>query len=150
MENPMRLLIALSSLTLCLSQLHAAQILLDDVMPKDVQKRTGVASLSYKQKYYLEDWINETFVLKTEQATPEAPPQTEIQAPLSLSINIGNGQQLQLSDNSVWEIAPQDQAVSAGWLIPFPVKLTPNDDPNYPTTITDLNTGVSVKARKAT
>jgi hypothetical protein len=120
-------------------------------MSQEDQKKTGVANLSYKQKYYLENWINKTFVLKTEQTSPEAPQKTEEaeKTPLSLSINIDNGQKVELSDNSVWIIAPQDQAISANWLIPFPVTVTSNDDPNYPFTITNVNTGASVKARKA-
>lgn len=140
-------IIAISSLSL--SQLHA-QILLDDVMSKDDQKKSGVANLSLKQKVYLENWINKTFVLKTEQICPDAPAKMEAESPLTLSINIDNGQKLELSDNSMWEVDPKDLATSAIWIIPFPIKVTPNNDPNYPFTLTNINTGASVKARKAT
>jgi hypothetical protein len=116
-----------------------AQIVLDEVMSKDDQKKTGVANLNKNQKIALEAWLNNNFILKTE---PEAP-----ETPLSLSINIDNGKKIQLSDNSIWEVSPSDLPTSALWLTPFPVKITPSGDPNYPSLIVNLNSGVSVKAR---
>jgi hypothetical protein len=128
----------LTTLVLSFSQLHA-QIILDEVMSKDEQKITGVANLSRNQKIALEAWIDRNFVLKSkEQASlPE----------LSLSLNIDNGQKLQLSDNSLWEIAPGDVATAAVWITPFPVKIEPSGDPDYPCLIVNLNSGISVKAR---
>jgi hypothetical protein len=131
----------LTTLVLVFSQLQA-QIVLDEVMSRDDQKKTGVANLSRMQKIALEAWLNQNFVLKSkEQAT--SPQESE----LSLSININNGQKLELSDNSFWEIAPNDVPTSAIWITPFPVKITSSGDPDYPCLIVNLNSGVSVKAR---
>ncbi len=133
--------LALTTLAIIISQLQA-QIILDEVMSRDEQKKTGVANLSSTQKVALEAWLNNNFVLKSKEEA-EAP-QTE----LSLSINIDNGQKLELSDNSLWEIAPGDVPTSAVWITPFPVKIAPSGDPNYPCLIINPNSGVSVKARR--
>jgi hypothetical protein len=125
-------------IALFLSPLQA-QIVLDEVMSKDEQKTTGVANLSRMQKLALEAWLNKNFVVKGKAEAPQ--PQ------LSLSINIDNGQKLELSDNSLWEIAPNDVQTSAVWITPFPVKITSSGDPDYPCLIVNLNSGASVKAR---
>ena len=123
------------------SSLQAQQeIILDQVMSREDQKKTGVANLSMKQKVALEAWLNQNFVLKSKEQTPSVQ--------LSLSINIDNGQRLQLSDDSLWEIAPDDVRTASVWITPFPVKIVPSNDPNYPSMLVNVNTGVSVKARR--
>jgi len=132
----------LTLVTLALSCLSLqADIILDEVMSPDEQKRTGVSSLTAKQKIALEAWLNQNFVTKAQAAVPAAPQ-------LSLSINIDNGQKLVLSDNSVWEIAPSDVPTASVWITPFPVKIAPSNDPNYPSLIINTDSGVSVKARR--
>jgi hypothetical protein len=120
--------------------LKADQIVLDDVMTKEDRQKTGIEHLSLSQKVALEAWLNKNFILKPQGQTTEAT--------LSLSINIDNGQKLQLSDNSIWEIAPNDVPTSAVWITPFPVKIMPSNDQQYPWLIVNVNSGVSVKARK--
>lgn len=131
-------LATLMGITLFVSQLQA-QIVLDEVMSKDEQQKTGVANLSRAQKLALEAWLNKNFVLKQ---TTQAP-----QAQLYLSINIDNGRELQLSDNSIWEISPSDTQTSAVWITPFPVKIESSSNPNFPYRIINLNSGASVQAR---
>jgi hypothetical protein len=113
---------------------------LDEVMPKEVQQKAGINKLSVKEKIELENWLNQTFVLKMQKVAPTAE--------LSLSININSGRQLQLSDKSIWEIAPGDVPTSSVWITPFPVKIVPSNDPDYPFLIVNSNSGVSVKAKK--
>ncbi len=74
-------------------------ILIEDVMSKEEQKKTGVSQLNFNQKRALEAWLNENFVLKTKKET----------TPLArtLSLNIDNGKELQLSDNTIWEVNPE-------------------------------------------
>ena len=127
-------LFLLSALTL------QAQIILDQVMSKEEQKKTGVANLSANQKIALEAWLNQTFVLKQPDKTTNAQ--------LSLSINIDNGQKLQLSDNSIWEVSPNDVPTAAIWITPFPIKISQSNDPDYPYLLVNTTTGQSVKARK--
>ncbi len=122
------------------SNLQAGQIILDQVMSEDEQKKTGVSKLTPKEKIALETWLNKTFTLQVQNQ------QTATE--LSLSININNGQKLQLSDNSIWEIAPSDVPTSALWITPFAVKLVPSNDLQYPFLIVNTNTNVSVKARR--
>lgn len=133
---------ALTTLVTTFSQLQA-QIILDEVMSRDDQKKTGVANLSKNQKVALEAWLNQNFVLKPKEETSKQ------QSELSLSINIDDGQKLELSDGSLWEIAPSDVSTSAVWIIPFPVKIASSGDPDYPCLIVNLNSGASVKARPA-
>ena len=132
--------LSLVTATLAFSSLYAKQIMLDDVMTREEQKKTGITKLSLKEKIELENWLNKTFILKAQDNPTEAQ--------LFLSININNGQKLQLSDESIWEIAPNDIPTAAVWITPFPVKIIPSDDPDYPFLIVNTNTGISVKAKK--
>jgi hypothetical protein len=132
---------AICGLVFAYAPLHA-EFLLDQVMSKEEQKETGVAKLSRNQKIALEAWLNKNFILKSKD-------QTSQKTQLSLSINIDNGQKLQLSDNSIWEISPDDVSTAAVWITPFPVKITQSDDPDYPYLLVNETSGVSVKARKA-
>ncbi len=134
------LLIVIATLTLITSQLCSDQILLEDVMTKEEQKKTGVKKLNYAQKVALEAWLNKNFVLKTKAE--------ETTSGLTLSINIDDGKQLELSDNSIWQVAPGDISTAAVWLTPFPVKIAQSNDPQYPHLIINTYSGVSVRARK--
>ncbi len=137
----MKFLLSLGLITCSLNFLSAQEIFLDDVMSKEEQKKTGIYKLTPNQKIELERWINQTFVLK-------APKETVSTQPLSLSINLDNGHKLQLSDNSIWEIAPGDVQRASAWITPFQVKLTRSQDPAYPYLITNPVSGDSVKARR--
>jgi hypothetical protein len=113
---------------------------LNEVMTADEQKKTGVVDLSDVQKKELESWINNKFVLKTATAAPTA-------QPLYLQQNIQGGTQLMFSDGSLYEIAPTDRAKATFWLTPIAVTIEPSGDPNYPSTITNTLTNVSVNGK---
>ena len=133
--------LTLLGLTLTFTPLPADQILLEEVMTKEEQKRTGVYKMTMQQKIELEAWLNKNFILKNAKVNN----QTQI----SMSININNGQKLQLSDNSIWEVDPNDVSTAAIWITAFPVQIAPSQDPAYPFLIINTNTGVSVKVKKA-
>ncbi len=118
-----------------------ATIFLDDVMNKEDQKKIGIARLSPNQKLLLENWINQTFVLKT-VSTPQS---TE---PLTLSMNMDEGRKLQLSDGSLWEVDPTDIVQSSIWMLPATIMIAPSNDPEYSCFLINQNSGVSVKARQ--
>lgn len=119
-------------------------LLLDDVMSKSVQEQTGVADLSPNQKKALEVWINDTFVLKNQsEQTPEP-------SHLYLSINLNNGQQLQLSDGSIWDVNPNNIPIASTWITPFPIVISQSPNPAYPILLTNKNTGASIQVRKST
>jgi hypothetical protein len=126
--------------------LQASEIFLNDSMPKDVQKKTGVADLNYQQRLALEKWLNDTFVLKN------PPEKQKGNANLYLSQNIDNGKVLELSDGSRWEVAPDDVESAAFWITPFSLYFTPNtntaDNGTYPVKIVNENTGIGVKVKQ--
>jgi hypothetical protein len=117
-------------------------MLLDEIMSKDDQRKSGVAYLTPNQRSALEVWINKNCNCSEKNIQPE-------QQPLFLSINIDNGRKIQLSDDTVWEVDPRDYPTSEAWLTPIPIKIIPSNDPNYPSLLVNKNTGVSVKVRKA-
>jgi hypothetical protein len=118
-----------------------ALILLDEVMSRDVQQKTGVANLTPLQKAALEDWLNANFEVKSSKVEKQAPE-------IMLSINIEGGRKLQLSDGTMWEVDPNDVVQSSVWITPFPIRIVPSDSADYPFLLVNKTSGVSVKARK--
>ncbi len=137
-----QILLTATILALLSSHPCFAELYLDDVMSPKIQEKTGVEDLTPMQKRALEIWINDTFVLKDQNDGP-----VKETSDLSLSINVNNGQQLRLSDSTLWEIDPADQSIAATWITPFPIKVGTSGNPSYPTLLTNLNTNVSVRAR---
>ncbi len=123
------------------SILHA-EAKLDDYMPVDIQKYSGVYSLSDDQKQYLADWLAEHMgdgkKTRNEHHAKE----------LFLSENVEGGKFLRLSDNSLWEVDPIDLSRSKIWLFPFPVRLRKNGRQDFPYTVTNMNTGSKVDVRR--
>jgi hypothetical protein len=117
-------------------------IILDDVMNKDTQQITGVSKMTPNQKIALEAWLNQNFILKT-------PSPSFNQATPYLSLNINNGEQLQLSDGTLWDISPDDVSTASSWISPVPITITQSGNPSYPMLLVNNNTGASVKGRKA-
>lgn len=111
-------------------------------MSTDEQRKTGISQLTDNQKQELENWINNTFVLKTAASTAHPP------APLTLQENLQGGAQLQLSDGSIYEIAPTDRAKATFWLTPITMTVSQSNDPMYPVLITNTLSGVSVRAKQ--
>ena len=128
-------------LIVSLLSVRAHAFLLDDVMSRDEQHRTGVYYLNHNQRAELEAWLNENFELISKPKPREAPQE------ITLAENINNGQQLRLSNGAVYQIAPEDVSRAAGWITPFPIQVVPSGDPNYPFKIVNKNTGNSLKAK---
>lgn len=116
-------------------------MILDEVMPRSVQRRTGVANLNHNQKLALEEWLNDTFVMKP------AEDKTKMTQDLYISENIDNGRRLRLNDGSLWEIAPADIPTSALWLTASSLRIVPSNDPDYPCSLVNLTNNVSIKCR---
>lgn len=113
-------------------------IKLSDLMSADEQKKTGVSQLSEIQKQELEKWMNDKFILKSASTT----------TPLTLQQNLQNGAQLELSDGSIYEVAPSDKSKTTFWLTPINITVTPSNDPMYPVLLTNTLSGVSVRAKQ--
>ena len=67
---------------------------------------------------------------------------------LYLSLNIGEGKYLQLSDGSTYEIAPEDRLFASYWITPFPLMISESGNTEYPVRITNLNTGTMVNGKQ--
>lgn len=83
-------------------------------------------------------------LLFVQMQTPSA---AENQQELSLSLNIGKGANLELSNGDVYAIDPDYQVYSSLWITPFKVSLSDSEDPLFPVKITNLTTGTSVNGR---
>jgi hypothetical protein len=138
----MKCIFVLSSLLL-LSTAFSQQLLLDDIMSTEDQKSAGVAYLTPNQRIALEQWMNKHCNCPSEKSVSE-----EKNQGLFMSINIDNGKEIQLNDNSIWEVDPRDYAISEAWLTSFPIKIIPSDDPEYPFLLVNKITGVGIKVRK--
>ncbi len=121
------------------SETTPSRIFLDDVMTRKEQKATGVYNLNHNQKLALEDWINDTFMLKSPM-----PPSAE---DLSIAENLDGGQALKLSNGEIYEVAPADVEISSLWIFPFPIAIVEGENPDYPLMIVNKNTNVSVNVR---
>ena len=130
-------------LAICfLSPLLGTGLVLDEVMSKEDQKKTGVAYLSTNQRIALEMWINKNCNCPSRVAAPEQG------SNLFVSINIDSGRKIQLNDNSIWDIDPKDYNIAEAWLSSIPIKIVPSNDPDYPFLLVNRNTGISIKAKK--
>jgi hypothetical protein len=126
----------------CASSLLANPLVLDEVMSREDQKRTGVAYLSTNQRIVLEQWLNKNCNCPSRIAPAEE------EKNLFVSINIDSGKKIQLNDNSIWDVDPRDYPLSEAWLASIPVKIVPSLDPDFPCLLVNRNTGVSIRVKK--
>ena len=68
---------------------------------------------------------------------------------ISVSMVLHNGQFLELTDNSIWQINPQDVPTAKGWILPSEIVVSENANKNYPYTLTNSLTNDSIKAKKS-
>jgi hypothetical protein len=68
--------------------------------------------------------------------------------PLTLQQNLQGGAQLELSDGSLYEIAPSDRSKTTFWLTPIAMTITASNDPMYPVLLTNTLSGISVRAKQ--
>lgn len=137
------------SLALLTTALSAAT--LNELMPPEVQKQTGVDRLSEEQKKALADWISTQMSQTQQNATTYSSTDTQPDSiERYLSENIQGGRVLRLSDNTMWEVNPDDVTISRIWLFPFPVKIEPDEvtNPAYPYKFTNLRTGTVIHVKK--
>ncbi|MCH9630902.1 MAG: hypothetical protein S4CHLAM37_09120 [Chlamydiia bacterium] len=125
--------------TFCLGASEVPSI--NDMMSIEDQRRTGVIRLKQNQKMQLAKWlVAHGFYERHEKVTPKAPP-------LYLKSNIGS--QMTLSDDSDWEIAPEDVKTAKDWKDNPKVRVEKTKNPVYPYKIYNLETKGNeyVKAR---
>lgn len=137
-----RSILGLSLSLFLVSSPLTALIFLDEVMSKEEQRKIGLDELSHRQRRALEEWLNDNVLLKTAREK-----QIHSQNDVYVTEIINQGQQIRLSDNSLYEIAPEDWAKATSWIIAATVKVTPTEDSYYPWKITNPISGLSVNAR---
>jgi len=115
---------------------------INELMSIEDQKRTGVIRLTQQQKMELAKWMVEHHYNLSAESD-----ESILYAP-TVVLNVSDGKIIELSDNSVWEIAPDDLAISQTWLGSIPVKISSSTNPSYPYLITNLRNQQSVKAKK--
>lgn len=70
------------------------------------------------------------------------------QEPIHLSMNYNKGSFLVFSDDTTYEIAPDDRIYCAYWVTPFPPEFSASGDPDYPILITNPYSDRSVRGKK--
>jgi len=110
---------------------------LNHYIPMPVQKKYGLNLLTTAQKSQLADWL---------KGVNFKPPQA---VDSTLSLNISNGQFIQLDDGTVWEIDPSEMAISQGWLSPVKITVSKTDvETQYPYKLYNTATQNSVSAKR--
>ncbi|MBI2742520.1 MAG: hypothetical protein HYX48_01215 [Chlamydiales bacterium] len=130
---------------LLLSSPLLADVSLSELMSPQDMKQTGVAKLTPQERGALERWIDQRFEIKT-TAVPK--PSTEAYQRLSLSLNVNGGRKLLLSDQSLWEVSPDDVDTASAWLSPVTIEIRPSDNPIYTSRLVNMDAEQTVKARR--
>ena len=116
---------------------------INDIMSLEDQKTTGVIRLTQEQKKALAEWF-------VKHGYYEMQAKVNYNHVLTVSINIGSGEKIVLSDNSVWEVAPEDQELASSWLGSNTVEITPSDNKVFPFLMTNVRTRDAIKVKKST
>jgi hypothetical protein len=106
---------------------------------KEIQQ-TGINKLTAQEKMTLQEWVDQHYTKKHLSNKKKSDPL--IYEVLHL------GSLIRLSDDTLWEIHKENTLITQSWITPVGIKVTHNDDPKYPYTLTNTLTGSSVKALK--
>jgi hypothetical protein len=128
---------------LLLSTLLAVEAIDLEMTPQD-KKKTGVFKLRDQEKATLQAWIDSKYEKRAIALEQKPVPATKP----SVSENFYNGRYIRLSDGSLWNIRPQDTAVTQGWITSAEILITPSQDPAYPNKLTNTITGSAVLAKQ--
>ena len=96
-------------------------------MSLDEQKKTGVEHLSRGEQAALAEWLSSR---SDHDAKKE----------LTLSLNIRSGEILQLSNGTLWQVAPKDVPTASAWLTPVKIEFKESSNVNYPTILINSET----------
>ena len=132
--------------TLILSSIYGGNVnSLDTHMDNSTTDKAGLNKLTPQEKQALQEWINNNH-------TPNSPSQQvkESASDLSamLSQNIASGKYIELQNDTIWKIHPEDTATSSGWISPVIINVGANPDSNWPYILTNSVTNSKVRAQK--
>ncbi|MDE3055355.1 MAG: hypothetical protein KGI80_01475 [Verrucomicrobiota bacterium] len=124
---------------------------LETLMTPEEQLATGIYKLNARQKEALETWVSTHYAAQVveESSPPQITSASEgTQEMPHLSENLLDSRFLKLSDNTLWNVRPEDVPIAQGWITPAEIKITPSDDPTYPSRLTNMISGSSILARQ--
>jgi len=131
---------------LCLASLLAVESIDLSMTPQD-KKKTGVFKLQAQEKAFLQAWIDSHYEKRDEPLAQTTPPKA---TKPYLSESFYNGRYVRLSDDSLWNIRPQDTPITQSWISSVEILVEPSQNTDYPYKLTNTLTGSSVLAKKAT
>jgi len=134
------MMVAILSPLLCFGDNLTPSI--NDIMSLEDQKATGVIRLTQEQKRALAEWFVKHGYYQMQASV-------NYNNTLTVFLNIGSGQKIMLSDNTVWEVSPDDQTLASSWLGSNPVQLTDSSNQAFPYLMTNLRTQQSIKVKKS-
>jgi len=129
---------------LFLALILATEVIDIEMTPQD-KKKTGLYKLTEKERTALQLWVDNNYEKRPTpvQKTPPAQKPT-------VSEVLQSGKFVRLSDNSLWEIKPEDRAITQSWITVVEILVDKSGDPQYPSKLTNTLTGSSVRAKQVT
>jgi len=119
-------------------QLLGALTPFDNAMTGEEKRKTGVYKLTVQEKTALQEWI-ETQYKSTDSANQILPTVQEV---------LFNGQYVRLSNQTLFQIRPEDHAIAQGWLTSAEIILSPSTNPFFPVKLTNKVSGSTIFGRK--
>jgi len=133
--------------TLILSSIYGGNVnSLDTHMDNSTRDKAGLNKLTPQEKQALQEWINTHHSLNS--PTPTA--KTYQGKGAVLSQNIAGGRYIELADDSLWEINPDDVPTASGWISPVTINVTSNPDSNWPYLLVNSATDSKLRAKSIT
>ena len=68
---------------------------------------------------------------------------------VTISMVLEAGNFIELSDNSIWQVADDDTNTAEDWILPSDILLKEAKDKKYPYTLTNTATGQTIKVKKS-
>jgi len=109
----------------------------DANMTQQDRKNTGIYKLSDQEKSALKEWVDNSYTKTPNKKTNP-----------SLSENLYSGSYLKLTDNSIWNVRPQDTPISQSWISEVEIIIAPSNDPDYPFKLTNNVSKSSILAKR--
>ena len=133
------IVLCLTAISILAADSSSQGLLLDQLMTKDEQARTGVSKLSQGERAALEQWLIKFAVTsanlgKTQPSAmvPKSSGYDGLGQKHWVKTRTEGGALIQLEDGSLWQIAPLDKIYTALWLPIQNVVVAQSDNPQFP------------------
>lgn len=122
--------------SVCFGEVNIPSI--NDIMSVEDQRKTGVLGLKQRQKMELAKWLVDHGYYEEKKTNSSDD---------SLTLTMNDKKELQLSDGSIWEVAPEDVPISSAWAANVEVLLERTQNPLYPYNLINVKAKEKVKVR---